>query len=326
MFKKFLGVFCLFLLVTAFSQSLALAEQQFFKMAEKERPSHPAAIAGREFAQLVEAKTKAKIVIDVFSGGVLGDEETVLKALVDGRIDFATMSSETLAELSKEFGIFSLPFLFHDDEHLWKVFEGPIGKQILATLAEQNLVGLGFYQAGAVNFYAAKKSLQSPQDMKGLKVAPQTALFSNDFLKALGAIPTPTPDGDVYMALHGSDIDAAENTLANFLFRGHYDVAKEITLSQHRQVISVLVASKKSWDKISAADQKIILASLPQILSVQKAAWAEKNKKDQEEIKSKGVRFVVPSDMTAWEQAAQKVHATQADKFGTLIDDIKKAQ
>lgn len=323
--KKFLTALGMLFLLCGVAFN-AVAAELFFKMAEEELPSHPASIADREFSQLVESKTRGTVLIDVFSGGVLGDEAKVLQALQEGTIDFARVRAQSLGAFAKNFEALSLPYLFANDTHLWNVLEGPVGTGLLAELADSKIVGLGFYDAGTVNFYASQKTLEKPQDMAGIKVAPFPAPFAEDFIQALGAKSVPTPDTEVYIALHGNELDAAEDTFEGFLLRAHYDVAKRICLDAHRRNIDVLVASKASWDKISAADQKTIKALIPHVVSVQKNAWQDKEKADKEELKRKKINFTVPEDIGQWEQAAQKVYEANKEKLGAFIEAVKAVQ
>ena len=64
------------------------------KLAEIHLDGYPISLADKEFANLVEKRTNGRIHIEVFSGGILYQDETdSIKALINGEIDFARVSS-----------------------------------------------------------------------------------------------------------------------------------------------------------------------------------------------------------------------------------------
>ena len=139
-----------------------------------------------------------------------------------------------------------------------KTMDGPIGEQILKAFEPHGLVALAFYDSGARSFYNSKRTINTPADLKGMKVRViQSDLFL-DMVNALGANATPMPPGEVYSALQTGVVDGAENNWPSYDSFRHFEVAKYYSLTEHSMSPEVLVMSKKSFDKLSPEDQKAV--------------------------------------------------------------------
>ena len=111
---------------------------------------------GRELATLSGGTMK----VNIFPGEQLGNETVCLEKTQQGEIDITKVSCAPIGNFVPVFKLFSLPYLFRDGDHYWKVLDGEVGEnllQALETTAEgnsSNLVGLAYYDAGARSFYA----------------------------------------------------------------------------------------------------------------------------------------------------------------------------
>src|SRR5574341_2356765 len=100
-----------------------------------------------------------------------------------------------------ELNVLDLPYLFRDYEHAYKVLDGPLGRDLQAVVEKHNLKGIGFLEIGFRNLTNGKRPVKTAADVKGLKlrVVPNPAHVLA--WKLLGAIPTPMPFPEVYLAL-----------------------------------------------------------------------------------------------------------------------------
>ena len=112
----------------------------------------------------------------------------------------------------------SLPFIFRSVEHMRKIMDGPIGDRILKEFEPHGLVALAFYDSGARSFYNSKRAINTPADMKGMKIRVQQSDMFVELVKALGANATPMPFGEVYSAMQTGVIDGAENNWPSYEF------------------------------------------------------------------------------------------------------------
>ena len=120
-----------------------------FRYADNQPKGYPTTQAADYFAELVEKRTDGKIVIRVFPDSVLGNEISVFRQMQFGGIDFARLSVSTLSEFVPEISILQLPYLFEDAEHMWRVLDGEIGKQLLESIRPFGLAGMSWFDAGS---------------------------------------------------------------------------------------------------------------------------------------------------------------------------------
>src|SRR5699024_7380825 len=127
----------------------------------------------KAFAKQVKEKTDGRIKIKVYPSGQLGSETDVAQQVQTGSVDFQRLNGSPLADIDKDIGVLSMPYLFKSDKQKWDVLNGKIGKHLLDTLQEHKLVGLTYYDSGNRSFYNSKHPVKKPSDMKGLKIRVQ---------------------------------------------------------------------------------------------------------------------------------------------------------
>src|SRR5690606_32587771 len=97
--------------------------------------------------------------------------------------------------------MFSLPYLFRDDEHYWSVLLGDLGKELLEAGKAKGLRGLCYYDSGSRSFYTTKEPVLGPDDLVGKKIRVMRSETSMDMVSTMGGAPTPIPWGELYTAL-----------------------------------------------------------------------------------------------------------------------------
>ncbi|MFZ5816499.1 MAG: TRAP transporter substrate-binding protein [Bacillota bacterium] len=296
------------------------------RLAENQAADYPTTIGDLDFAKRVAEKTNGRIKIDVYHGAQLGDEKTVIEQIQLGAIDFARVNVQPLGEFSKKIGVLNLPYLFDSEEHLWKVLNGPIGQEILDSLAGSRMVGLTYYDSGARSFYNSKREAKVPADLKGLKIRVQQSNLMVDLVNALGASATPMAYGEVYNGLKSGVIDGAENNWPSYYSTSHYEVAKFITLDYHTRSPEVIIASQALWDKLDAEDRQIILEAAKASTEVQRKAWKEYEQKSIDKVKAAGNTITEVTDLKAWQDAVAGLYDTHGASFKDLIAKIKAAK
>lgn len=310
--------FCLMLLVAGMAQAATV-----LRLAENQPEDYPTTIGDKAFAKLVEEKTGGRIKIEVYAGGVLGDEKSVIEAIQMGGLDFARVNAQPLSDFDKELMILSLPYIFRDETHLWKVLNGEIGQKFLDSLQNSRMVGLAYYDSGSRSFYNSKRAVAVPADLKGLKIRVQQSELMMGLVSALGASPTPMPYAEVYTGLQSGVIDGAENNWPSYYSTSHYEVAKHYTLDRHSMTPEIVIASKVVWDKISPADQKIIREAARASQSVQIKAWKEYEEKAIAAVKAKGNTITEVKNFKAWQDAVEPIYKKFGADYGDTIKKIR---
>ena len=295
------------------------------KLAEIHPKGYPTELGDEEFARLVKESSQGRINITVFPGGQLGgDEKAVVEQVQMGAIDFARISLAPVLQFAKELSVLSLPYIYRDSTHMWKVLSGPIGQDLLKSVDKANLLGLAYYDAGARSFYNSKKDIKTVADLKGMKIRVQEAKLMMDLVKALGASPTPMATGDVYSALQTNVIDGAENNWPSYISFSHYQVAKFYTVDRHTCIPEILVGSKKNFANLSRADLDLISKAAKDAVEFQKKKWAESEKVNEEKAKAAGckITYLDAKTIAEFQKAVQPIYADYKD-YSDLIKKIR---
>ncbi|MFT4173242.1 MAG: TRAP transporter substrate-binding protein [Rhodocyclaceae bacterium] len=298
----------------------AAAEQM--RLAHSLPEDNPVHVAMVRFADLVKQKTQGEIEIKVFPNGQLGQERELLEQVQNGVLEMTKVNASPLETFAPEYKVFNLPYVFRDKQHFFKVVEGPIGESILAASSKKGFIGLTFYDSGSRSFYG-KKPINTPDDLKGMKIRIQQSPTTIKMMQALGAAPTPMPWGEVYSALQMGVVDGAENNLTALTSGRHGEVSKYFSFDEHQIVPDVLVISTTKWDTLKKPQQDAIRAAAKESFDFQKKAWADFEKAERAKAEKMGVTFSTPNKAAFVAKVKPMIEAERKNaKLGALLDQI----
>jgi tripartite ATP-independent transporter DctP family solute receptor len=280
--------------------------------------NHPVHKGMVVFADEVAKISGGKLKIKIFPDGQLGSEREVLELLQIGSIAITKVSSAAMSSFAPEYKVLSVPYLFRDNDHLFKVLEGEVGKNLLASGSDFLLKGLCFYDAGSRSFYAKSKPIREPDDLKGMKIRVQNDQMAVDMINAMGGSATPMAYGELYTALQQGVVDGAENNPPSFVTSKHYEVCKYYTLDEHSSLPDVLVISTNYWQSLTEQEQAWMQAAANTSVIAQKILWKENVEECMAILKEAGVEIIIPDK----EPFKQKTIAVQ----NALAKDPKMAQ
>lgn len=237
---------------------MAPAQTRTIKFANQNAKGHPIVLGMEKFAELVDKKSGGRLKVQVFPGGVLGSDQANVSALQGGTLEMAAMNSGIFSSLVKDFAIYDFPFLFGNPREADAVVDGPFGQNLHKKLEDKGLVGLAYYELGFRELTNSKRPIQKVEDIAGLKLRVIPSPINVDWVKALGANPTPLPFPELYAALEQKAVDGQENPVATIKGAKLYEVQKYMTLTNHQYNPQSVVISKKFWEQLPPADQKIL--------------------------------------------------------------------
>jgi tripartite ATP-independent transporter DctP family solute receptor len=244
--------------VTLAAMGVAHAQDKTIKFANQNAAGHPIIQGMEKFKEIVEKNSGGKIKVNVFPAGALGSDQANVLALQGGTLEMASMNSGIFASQVREFSVFDFPFMFASGQEADQVVDGAFGKKMHARLEEKGLVGLGYYELGFRNLTNGRRAIQKVSDIEGLKLRVIPNPINVDWVKALGANPTPLPFPELYVALEQKAVDGQENPVATIHGAKFFEVQKHLTLTGHQYNPQSIVISKKFWDTLSAAEKKIL--------------------------------------------------------------------
>jgi len=294
--------------------SAALAQdgkERTFKFALQNPKGHPLEQGATKFSELVAAKSGGKIKVNVFPGGTLGGDAANVSALQGGTIEFVMLNSGILASQVKDFEVYDFPFMFASPKEADAVVDGPFGQKMHAKLADKGIVGLAYTELGFRNITNSKKPIAAVDDIAGLKLRVIPNAINVDWVKALGANPTPLAFPEVYAALEQKAIDGQENPLSVILANKFAEVQKYLALTNHQYNPQSLIFSKKVWDTLSPAEQKILQDAALEASKYQRQVNREAAAGQLDALKKAGMQV---SEFSPAEQAKLR------DKLKPVID------
>jgi tripartite ATP-independent transporter DctP family solute receptor len=269
-------------------------------------PGNPRHEAALKFGEIVKAKTNGRIEVQVAPSAQLGDDAAMVTALRTGALDLSANSQGAVSTVVPEYAAFGMPFLFSGLSQAWKVMDGPVGRELADKSQEKGLVVLGFWDNGIRHMSNSKRPLVKPEDLKGLKMRTPPDAVTVDIMQALGAEAQQIKFAELYVALQQGVVDGQENPLMNIHASKLYEVQKFITLTAHKYEMTPFLMSKRTWDKLSAEDRKVVQEAAADATALQRRLSQESDEKLVAELKAKGVRVDV-ADKAAFEKATQKV-------------------
>lgn len=285
---------------------------------------YPTVEGVREFGRRLSSRTDGRLALQLFSGGQLGEERDTLELTILGGIDVNRVSLAPMATIVPETMVPSLPFLFRSAAHMRAALDGPPGQRILQSLSSHGLIGLAFYDAGERSFYTKARAIQTPEDMRGLKIRVQNSDLFVSLMAALGANATPMPYGEVYQALLQGVVDGAENNWPSYESSRHFEAAPVYSLTRHVMLPEVLVMSRRRWDALQDADKEHVRISARESVGHMRRIWDERDLLAQSRLRDAGVTVVEEIDQAAFRRRVEPVwsRSLHAPELRRLADDI----
>ncbi len=240
------------------AMGMASAQVKTIKFANQNNAGHPIVQGMEKFKEIVEKNSGGKLKVNLFPGGTLGSDQANVSAIQGGALEMASMNSGIFASQVKEFAIYDFPFMFASTKEADAVVDGSFGKKMHAKLEEKGLIGLAYYELGFRHLTNGKRAINKVSDVEGLKLRVIPNPINVDWVKALGANPTPLPFPELYAALEQGAVDGQENPIPTINSAKLYEVQKHIALTAHQYNPQSVIISKKFWDTLNAAEKKIV--------------------------------------------------------------------
>ena len=308
--------------LTALAQS-GVIKLKLAHVAPTDEPYHKAA---EKFAELVKTNTAGAVEVQIFPNSLLGGQREVLESLQLGSVDITLTTAAVLSGFLPKTQVLELPFMFRNSEHVYKVVDGPLAKEIYAGDEQKKMKVIDTWENGFRMITNNVRAIEKPDDMKGIKIRVMENKMYIDMFKTLGANPTPMARGELFSGLQMKVVDAQENPLGQIYTSRFYEVQKYLTLSGHTYSPEVVVFSLASWNKIPAKYQEEIRKASAEARQLNRTLSAKMDLDYVGMLKDKGmtVTALSPQQVAAFQEKMTPVWDNFADKIGKeLIQKIK---
>src|SRR6056297_2980427 len=308
------------------SPARSSGENIVLKAADDHELTYPTTQALIKIGDLLKEWTRGRITVQVYPSAQLGSEKETIEQTQIGAIDINRVNINPLTQIEPSLKVFSLPYLFRDAEHMHKVVDGPVGREMLEKLESSGLVGLGYYDSGQRSFYNSVKPIRSIEDLQGLKIRVQKAEIMHDLVRAVGAEPIRLAFEEVYTGLQTGVIHGAENNYPSWITKGHYEVAKYYTMDAHVRTPEIILFSKKTWDRLSEGDQQLIRHAAQESVPYLRKLWREKVEAAIHKAREAGCEVITDIDISSFREAMEPVYTSHGKNLTEYIERIRAVE
>jgi TRAP-type transport system periplasmic protein len=298
------------------------------KLGSDSPANHPYNIGLAAWKDEIEKATAGRVQCRIYANAELGGEEDMTNGLKIGAVDGMFASTGVVTPFLPDIGIFDLPFLFKDLDHILRAANGPIAKRYNSTIEDK--IGaevLGWRTLGSRNMWNSKHPIVTPADVKGLKMRVQTSKIQQATYTALGALPTPIPFVEVYTSMQTKVVDGADIGIADMIPLKFYQVTKYMSMTRHFYIVNPLYVSRRFLATLEPRDREVISSTGVKCLD---ACQAAANKIESDGIgflQSKGLVIKEEVDVAPFREQTARVIADNAPQLGgqAFIDTVKAA-
>ncbi|MCT4619152.1 MAG: TRAP transporter substrate-binding protein [Marinisporobacter sp.] len=277
-----------------------------------------------KFKELVAEKSNGQIDVQLFHSAQLGSERDAVEGVSMGTLEATLSSTGPLANFSKKFMLFDLPFIIQDRATAFEALDGKLGVDMLGSLEEKGIKGFGFWENGFRMLTNSKQPVNSPEDVKGLKIRLMENPVHMETFKVLGAQPVPMPFGDLFTALQQKTVDGQENPLVIIDTSKFYEVQNNLAITGHFYSPAVFMMNKEFFNGLSPELQNAIIESENEARAWQREYCVNLENELVETLKSKGMEITYP-DKKAFQEATKPVYDKFKDEIGEdLINELLK--
>lgn len=301
-------------LVSVLLVANAQAADKVLKFGHVLQLDHPYHKMALKFKDELESRNVG-LKVKVFPASQLGNESTLIEGLQIGSVDVSTITSAVTANFVPEFQVFSLPFIFRDAGHLFRVMDSEIGDRMAAKMLDAGLVKLGYGYGGTRDLYT-HKPVRSLVDLKGQKIRTMKTTAIVDTWNALGAIATPIAWPEVPVSLKQKLIDGGEGTGVSYKSMTFYKDAKYFTRLAYIFSWHNFMMSKVVFDGLTPEQQRAVKDAGKMAEVYERQVFLDQEAALFEELKGKGAEIIMPTDRTKWVEAIGAVYDKNADKVG----------
>ena len=287
--------------------------KRIVRISHAQSETHPEHLGLLAFKKYVEERLGDKYEVQIFPNELLGSAQKAIELTQTGAIDFVVAGTPNLEIFADVYEVFSMPYLFTSEEaYFASMNDTDYMEKVYESTDDTGLRVMTWFNVGSRNFYA-KKPINTPDDLKGLKMRVQQSPASVKMANAFGAAASPMSFGEVYTAIQQGVIDGAENNELALTENKHGEVAKYYSYTMHQIIPDVLIANLKFLNGLNDEEKEIFYDAAQQATETEMEAWdtqVEQAKKIAQD--DMGVEFIYP-DINLFKDKVSNVQQEMLD-------------
>lgn len=298
-----------------------------FQPAKEDQPKHAAALA---FKDHVEKATNGSIKVEIFPAGQFGKDQPTMEGVKLGTLELAVAHDGAIATVHKPIGVLGIPFLFDNHEHAWRVYDSAWREGFSNDMIRKTGMRLlGVADNGVRHFTNSLRPIQTPADMKGMKMRIQPSPVFKTLVESLGASASAIPWAELPTALQQKVVDGQENGVTNILAASLHQHQKFATLDGHVWSIHGYVINERFYQGLSAAERKAVDEGTAKAVAIHRKMTSDQDKNAKSILEKVGMQVYVPTAAQIGEfrrLAQPPVRQWAETEIGkAYVDDLFKA-
>lgn len=271
------------------------ADAKKFKASAILAPEDPMTLHLADWANRVKQKTNNEVSITVFDSGKLGGERETVEQLQAGALECGIVSNAVLTNFAPANGIYNLPYVFVNTKQCLAFDQTPEAAKLRATFEkESGLKMIGFFPEGFRHIMNAKKPVNAPADLKGLKIRVMENPVHVASINAMGATATPISWNEVITSIQTGVVNGFENSIPTLTSVKSWEFMKNMSMTAHFYDVSFIVMGKKAWDALTPAQQKSLMDAQTEALAKSLTVLERMNQEGLDAMKKNGVLITTP--------------------------------
>ena len=284
---------------------------------------HPSNIAAKQFSNRVESRTDGAIKINIFPNNVLGGPPEQAQQIKLGTIDMGLPTQGQLDKYDKAFAAVMLPFIWDSPQHAFRVLDGPVMAWLAPLAEKQGFILLRNWEYGFRNVTNIVRPINTPDDVKGLKLRTPPELQIQASMEALGATVQAIAFPELYLALSQKVVDGEENPIAVIYFNKFYEVQKYLAITRHIYNNLIHTVSAIAWAQLSPGQQAIFREESAAAGDLMRKTIGDQEADQIKKIEAAGMQITRP-DLAPFRALMGPANARIAAHAGA--DNVKKFQ
>lgn len=278
-----------------------------------------------KFAADVKEKTGGKVEIVVYHNGQLGTERDNVEACQLNNLDIAVVNNSVLANFIPWFAALDLPYIIEGTDHADKVFLGEVGQEMLTSMEDIGVKGVGIWESGFRNLTNSKKDINSVDDVAGLRIRVMENKVHQALWQALGADPVPMAWSDAYTGMQQGAIDGQENPTTVIDKNNVVEVNKKMAITEHVYSTVSIIMSKKSWESLGEENQKIFMECMKSAELNERELSRQMDEEALKVLEEKGMVITRP-EKDAFIEKTQSVRDEYGKDYADIVTKIQAAK
>ncbi|WP_146493255.1 TRAP transporter substrate-binding protein [Vibrio cyclitrophicus] len=215
-----------------------------------------------KFKEDVETKSDGELKVQIFANSQMGPDREMIEGVQSGMLQMAVSPSSFYSSWDPAFDVVELPFIYPSKQAAFDTVYSPTGDKLLSRLNRLNLQGLGWMESGVRHVSNSARAINTPDDLKGLKIRTMKVPAHVKTFNSLNASATPMNFGEVYSGLQQGVVDGQENPIAQIYAQRFYEVQDYVSLTGHVVTFYIPVMNLDFWHSLSQQHQQVITASM----------------------------------------------------------------